>query len=182
MAENGRNDPCSCGSALKTKRCCGVERGPSADELAAARLAEACRQVAPMLAGWDEADFATAGDAALELPRRYTALQAPLPRLWGPALDRLGQAVSARGPESELAEAALWAVVDELDTPRLRERLALAALGLAEDGDVEPELAAVTVLMLREDPDPLLAASVLQAIAVACGVERTPRGLMVAGR
>ena len=36
MAGLGRNERCPCGSGRKVKRCCGVQRGPSEDELAKA--------------------------------------------------------------------------------------------------------------------------------------------------
>ena len=36
MPGSGRNQPCPCGSARKTKHCCGQRRGPSEDQLARA--------------------------------------------------------------------------------------------------------------------------------------------------
>jgi putative transposase len=37
MAKLGRNALCSCGSGLKVKRCCGVARGPSEEQVEAFR-------------------------------------------------------------------------------------------------------------------------------------------------
>src|SRR6266536_1619357 len=57
MAGLGRNERCPCGSGRKVKRCCGVRRGPSEDELAKAFLAvEACR-AAGVLDGCDDEEL-----------------------------------------------------------------------------------------------------------------------------
>lgn len=180
MAKRGRNDLCPCGSRRKVKRCCGVLSGPSGQDRATARLAGLTRQMAPLVADWDEADFVSALDAAWRLPERFTALQAPLPRLWGPALKRLGDVVAAGESPTRAEVDGLAAVVDELDTPQLRLQLAETALELAEDGELELELAAVLVLDMRGTNRTVLAARVLQAVAVACGRKRTPSGLVVA--
>ena len=42
MPGPGRNQPCPCGSGHKTKRCCGQQRGPAAEQLARAHVATLC--------------------------------------------------------------------------------------------------------------------------------------------
>ena len=51
MPGPGRNDPCPCGSGRKVKRCCGEQRGPSAEQLARAHVAMLARDAARELAG-----------------------------------------------------------------------------------------------------------------------------------
>lgn len=50
MPGPGRNEPCPCGSGRKVKRCCGVRRGPSEDQLARAYVASLARDAARELA------------------------------------------------------------------------------------------------------------------------------------
>src|SRR6266536_1196457 len=57
MAGPGRNDRCPCGSGRKVKRCCGVRRGPSEDELAKAFLAVEARRAAGVLDGCDDEEL-----------------------------------------------------------------------------------------------------------------------------
>jgi hypothetical protein len=57
MAGLGRNERCPCGSGRKVKRCCGVRRGPSEDELAKAFLAVEARAAARVLRDHDDEQF-----------------------------------------------------------------------------------------------------------------------------
>ncbi|MGH3665790.1 MAG: SEC-C metal-binding domain-containing protein, partial [Egibacteraceae bacterium] len=54
MAKTGRNQPCSCGSGRKAKRCCGVTAGPSPDQLARTWLQRQARDWAPLLADYTD--------------------------------------------------------------------------------------------------------------------------------
>ena len=65
MAGVGRNERCPCGSGRKVKRCCGVQRGPSEDELAKAFLAVEARAAAWVLRDHDDEQLDTIGKAFL---------------------------------------------------------------------------------------------------------------------
>lgn len=180
MAKVGRNERCGCGSGRKVKRCCDVWRGPSEAHLAKAALALHERQAVRLLVGWSRAEFDAAWEEALELPDRDLSLLAPLPGLWGPALERLRAALQR--DDLDAIDDALPAVLAEFDTPVLRLRLAEAALALADRGRIDHELAAVAVVMLASESTALVSSSVVQAVAVAVGSVATPSGLLVAGR
>src|SRR6266536_3185988 len=80
MAGPGRTDRCPCGSGRKVKRCCGVRRGPSEDELAKAFLAvEACR-AAGVLDGCDDEELDGLFDELVDLPATDGSLRWVLAR------------------------------------------------------------------------------------------------------
>jgi hypothetical protein len=133
----------------------------------------------PLLLDWDELEFEAAFAEMLALPSRDLSL-VPLPRLWGPAWERLRWAIQR--DDFDGIDAALPSVLVEVDTPTLRLRLAEAALELAERGRIDAELAAVAVIELSSESTALVASSVVEAVAVSVGVARTPTGLLVAGR
>jgi SEC-C motif len=84
MAGLGRNERCPCGSGRKVKRCCGVQRGPSEDELAKAFLAVEARAAAWVLRGHDDEQLDELHDALIDLPSLDPSLLWPLPRLLTP--------------------------------------------------------------------------------------------------
>jgi hypothetical protein len=68
MPRPGRNQPCHCGSGRKTKRCCGVERGPSEDQLARAHLALLARAASADLTGLSERALNHLWEGLMDLP------------------------------------------------------------------------------------------------------------------
>jgi hypothetical protein len=83
--------------------------------------------------------------------------------------------------DDELAgEAVIDEVLDELDTPLERARLARAVLAVRDAGGCGRLLAAVALIDLASGSRQLLCASVIQAVAVRAGVARTPAGILLA--
>lgn len=178
MAKIGRNALCWCGSGLKVKRCCGVARGPSAESLALAFLRTAAREVAGPAGTTSEREFALLLAELVDLPAVDLSLQVELPKLLSPALGRLCEAIAE---DDELSgEAVLDEVLDELDSPLERERLARAVIALRDAGRCGRRLAAVALIDLAGGSRQLLCASVIQAVAVRAGVARTPAGVLLA--
>jgi hypothetical protein len=175
MARYGRNDPCPCGSGKKAKRCCGVRRGPGAEDLARAFLAVEARRALPCLAGLAESEFRQLADDLLDLPGLDLSLLVPLPNLLTPELARLLDAIA----HADAVETALPAALARIDTPQTRASLARAVLTLRQSGRIPPPLAALALLDL-DGGTTLLEASLIQAAAVAAGAARTPAGLLVA--
>jgi hypothetical protein len=178
MAKSGRNELCSCGSGLKVKRCCGVARGPSAESLAVAFLRTAARGVADSAGALSEREFALLLADLVDLPCLDLSLQVELPKLLSPALGRLCEAIAE---DDEIAgDAVIDEVLDELDTPFERARLARAVIALRDAGRCGGRLAAVALIDLASGSRQLLCASVIQAVAVRAGVARTPAGVLLA--
>jgi hypothetical protein len=178
MAKIGRNELCGCGSGRKVKRCCGVWRGPSEASLAQAFVMAAARDAARSVRGVSDAGFAALLDEVVELPTVDLSLQVELPKLLSPSLGRLCEAVA---DDDELAgEAVFGQVVDEIDSPLVRARLARGVIAARERGAVDGELAAAALIDLASGSRQLLCASVIEAVAVRVGVTRTPSGLVLA--
>ncbi len=178
MSQIGLNDPCPCGSGRKTKRCCGIQRGPSGEQLARAALARCGREAAAELAGISKAEFRDLWERLSDLPGRDLSLQARLPQLISPDLQRLRQAIAADDPD--WGWDALTAVVAEIDTPEERLRLATALVGLRDTGRLDRRQAAAALLDLGTSSTRFIGAALLEAVAVAVGVSRTPAGLRIA--
>jgi len=175
MAKIGRNGLCGCGSGLKVKRCCGIARGPSELSLAAAFLRNAAREVAGTAGALSEREFALLLAELVDLPCLDLSLQVELPKLLSPALVRLCEA------DDEIAgDAVIGGVLDELDTPLERARLARAVIAARDAGRCGQRLAAVALIDLASGSRQLLCAGVIQAVAVRAGVERTPGGVLLA--
>ena len=178
MAKIGRNAVCWCGSGLKVKRCCGVRRGPSQESLALAFLRGAARGVSGSVGALSERELAVLLEELVDLPCLDLSLQVELPKLLSPALGQLCEAIAE---DDELAgEAVFDEVLDELDTPVERARLARAVIVLGDAGGCSRRLAAVALIDLASGSRQLLCASVIQAVAVRAGVERTPGGVLLA--
>src|SRR6266540_3666253 len=159
MAGLGRNERCPCGSGRKVKRCCGVRRGPSEDELAKAFLAVEARAAAWVLRDHDDEQLDELHDALIDLPSFDQSLLWPLPRLLTPEFARLGDALA------------------EEDTETAR-----AVLALRDAGRLAAELAAAAVIDLASPSTTLVRASLLHAVAVDAGAAPTASGLVVASR
>jgi SEC-C motif len=178
MARIGRNALCLCGSGLKVKRCCGVARGPSQESLALGFLRGAAREVVGSVGALSEREFAMLLAELVDLPCLDLSLQVELPKLLSPAFGRLCEAIAE---DDELAgEAVLDEVLDELDSPLERARLARAVIAMRDAGRCGRLLAAVAVIDLASGSRQLLCASVIQAFAVRAGVARTPAGVLLA--
>lgn len=176
VASVGRNDPCLCGSGLKAKRCCGVERGPSEDSLARAFVAHAAREAAGELRWARDDELGELFDELWELPPVDLSLQVELPKLFFSELDRLADAVCDDDPDAELLEA----VVEKVDTPVERARLARAVIARAEAGVIDSRMAAAALVDLGSGSRRFLRRSLLEAVAVRVGVARTPGGILLA--
>lgn len=178
MARSGRNEPCPCGSGLKVKRCCGVERGPSEDELDRAYLSGQALAAALQLAPLDDLELEDLRDAMLELPANDLGLQAPLPPLTTPDFARLCDAVADDDPDAGAEP--LDAVLARVDAVHLRARLVRRLVALHAAGLVEPDLAALAVVDLASRSQEFVRSSLIEAVAVSVGITPTPSGLVVA--
>src|ERR671910_2184467 len=182
MAGPGRNERCPCGSGRKVKRCCGVRRGPSEDELAKAFLAVEARAAAWVLRDHDDTQLDELHDALIDLPSVDPSLLWPLPRLLTPELVRLGAALADQEEDTDAVWGLLQGVLARLDTPRGRAGLARAVLALRDGGRLDQEVGAAAVIDLASPSTTLVRASLLQAVAVGAGGGATRRGLVVARR
>lgn len=176
MAKVGRNQPCPCGSGRKTKRCCGVEGGPSEESLARAFLVHASREAAGELRPLPDAELVELFEELWKLPAVDLSLQVELPKLLSPALNRLCDAVVDDDPDPELLDAA----VATIDTPTERARLARSVIAQAKAGAISEMLANSALLDLGSDSRQLLRAALLEAVAVRVGAARTPAGILLA--
>jgi hypothetical protein len=178
MAKVGRNALCACGSGLKVKRCCGVARGPSEVSLAQAFLRSAAREVAGSAGALSEREFASLLAELVDLPCLDLSLQVELSKLLSPALGRLSEAIAE--DDEVVGDAVIEEVLDELDTPLERARLARAMIAARDAGRCDRLLAAVALIDLASGSRQLFGASVIQAVAVRAGVARTPAGVLLA--
>jgi SEC-C motif len=178
VAKVGRNAPCRCGSGRKAKRCCGVRGGPSEESLARALLIHASREAAWELRNVSDGELDEFLDGLVELPELDLSLHADLPKLLSPALDRLCDAFAADDPEA--AEGPFGELLGAIDTPLERARLARAVIALRASGRLKARLAAAALIDLASESRELIAASLLQAVAVRAGAARTPAGIVLA--
>lgn len=176
MSSWGRNDPCPCGSGVKAKRCCGVQRGPTEESLARAFVAGACRDAAVRLRRRSDVELGKLFEGLWELPAVDLALQVELPKVFSPELARLADAVREDDPDPELLDA----VVEKIDTPFERARLARAVIAEADAGAINRVLAAAALVDLGSESRRFLRAGLLEGVAVRVGVARTPGGLVLA--
>lgn len=174
MAKTGRNEPCSCGSGRKAKRCCGIERGPSEESQAQAFLAHSSEAAAAQLRGRSDRELLDLFEELWELPCIDLSLQIELPKLLSPVLHRLCEAVEEDDPDL------LDAATRSIDGPIERARLARAVLSLAEAGTIDGKLAAAALLDLGSGSRHLMHAALLEALAVRAGVVATPAGIRLA--
>ena len=178
MPKPGRNDPCPCGSGRKTKRCCGQTRGPSEDQIARAHVAQLARQAIPDLAGLSDRALDHLWEGLMDLPGVDYTLLVTLPKLIGPDLQRLRESIKHDDPD--WGWDALTAVHKQIDTPQQRARLADAIVRLRDQRRINRRQAAYALLDLSTNSTRLVAASLLEAVAVSVGVSRTPGGLHLA--
>jgi hypothetical protein len=126
-----------------------------------------------------ERELAVLTGELVDLPCLDLSLRVKLPKLLSPALGRLCEGIAE--DDEPAGEAVLDEVLDALDTPRLRAaRLAATVIALRDAGGCSRLLAAVALIDLASGSRQLLCASVIQAVAVRAGVERTPGGVLLA--
>ena len=178
MPGPGRNHPCRCGSGRKTKHCCGEQRGPCEDQLARAHVAQLARQAIPDLAGLSDHTLDHLSEGLMDLPAIDLSLLVTLPRLIGPDLERLRESIEHDDPD--WGWDALTAVHQQIDTPQQRARLADAIIHLRDQHRISRRQAAYALLDLHTPSTRLIAASLLEAVAVSIGINHTPGGLHIA--
>ena len=178
MPGPGRNELCPCGSNRKVKRCCGVKRGPSDEQLARAHVALLARDAAADLEGLSERALEHLWEQLLDIPATDLSLLVTLPKLIGPDLKRLQEAISRDDPD--WGWDALTTVAEQIDTPQQRAKLADALVALRDQHHLNRRQAAAALLDLDSRSTRLIGASLLDAIAISVGVESTPGGLRLA--
>ena len=178
MARPGRNDPCPCGSGRKVKRCCGEHRGPSENGLARAYLAHQARDAARRLRHLDHDELRELFDDLIELPELDLALTLTLPQLLTPDLQRLLDAVKA--DDVDAGDDVIPRILDQLDTPVERARLARTIIHLRDTKRIDSLLAAAAIIDLDSRSRDLLRASLVHAAFIHAGRMRTPGGLRLA--
>ena len=114
----------------------------------------------------------------MDLPGVDYSLLVTLPKLIGPDLQRLRDSIERDDPD--WGWDALTAVHIQIDTPQQRARLADAIIRLRDQGRINHRQAAYALLDLSTRSTRLVAASLLEAVAVSIGVSRTPAGLHIA--
>jgi hypothetical protein len=114
----------------------------------------------------------------MDLPSVDLSLLITLPKLIGPDLQRLREAIEHDDPD--WGWDALTAVHQQIDTPRQRARLADAIVRLRDQHRITRRQAAYALLDLDSRSTRLIAASLLEAVAVSIGASRTPGGLHIA--
>jgi hypothetical protein len=174
----GRNQPCPCGSGRKTKRCCGQQRGPSDEQLARAHVAQLARQAVPDLAGLSDRALDHLWEGLIDLPRTDLSLLVTLPKLIGPDLQHLRESIQHDDPDRGWD--AFTPVAKQIDTPQQRARLADTIARLRDQHRINRRQAAYALLDLDSRSTRFIGASLLEAVAVSVGVNRTPGGLHIA--
>jgi hypothetical protein len=178
MPGPGRNQPCRCGSGRKTKHCCGEQRGPSEEQLARAHVAALAHQAIPDLDGLSDHALDHLCEGLMDLPALDLSLLVTLPKLIGPDLQRLRESIEH--DDADWGWDALTAVHKQIDTPQQRALLADAIVRLRDQRRINRRQAAYALLDLHTPSTRLIAASLLEAVAVSIGVNRTPGGLHIA--
>jgi SEC-C motif-containing protein len=178
MAGPGRNDPCPCGSGRKVKRCCGEHRGPAEDDLARAYLAHQARHAARRLRHLDDDELHELFDELIELPELDLALTITLPQLLTPDLQHLFDAIKA--DDIDAGADVTPRILDQLDTPIQRARLARTIIHLRDAKRLDSLLAAAAIIDLDSRSRDLLRASLVHAAFIHTGRMRTPGGLRLA--
>ena len=113
-----------------------------------------------------------------ELPEVDLSLHAVLPKLVSPALDGFCDAFATDDPDA--AEGRFGELLGAIDRPLERARLARALIALRAAGRLGDKLAATALIDLASESREMVAASLLQAVAVRAGAARTPAGVLLA--
>ena len=178
MPGPGRNDPCPCGSGRKVKRCCGQHRGPGENDLARAYLAHQARAAARKLRHLDEDELHDLFDELFDLPELDLTLTITLPQLLTPHLQHLFDAIKA--DDVDAGDDVIPTILDQLDTPVERARLARAVLKQRDSRRLDSLHAAAAIIDLDSRSRLLLRASLIHTAFIHTGRLRTPAGLRLA--
>lgn len=177
MAKIKRNEPCPCGSGIKSKFCC---RQPHEYVDVRVLPLDLFQSVVHDLVGATEAEKRDLFDQMLYLPELDASLQV---RLGGIITPEVARAIHALHCDDEEAfDRALDTVVPMLDTLERRVELARAVVALRDKGRIPAKLAAVAVFSLDRETSTFFLSSVAESIGVLAGDRRTPAGLLVAER
>jgi hypothetical protein len=114
----------------------------------------------------------------MDLPRIDFSLLVTFPKLISPDLQRLHESIEHDDPD--WGWDALTAVHRQIDTPQQRARLADAIIRLRDQHRINRRQAAYALLDLDSRSTRFIAGSLLEAVAVSVGVNRTPGGLEIA--
>ena len=117
-------------------------------------------------------------DELIELPELDLTLTITLPQLLTPDLQRLFDAVKADDPDA--GAEVTPRVLDQLDTPVERARLARTIINLRDTKRIDSLLAAAAIIDLDSRSRTLLHASLVHAAFINTGRLRTPGGLRLA--
>ena len=156
----------------------GEHRGPDDDDLARAYLAHQSRDAARRLRHLDDDELRELFDELFELPELDLALTLTLPQLLTPDLQHLFDAVKADDPDA--GDEVIPRILDQLDTPVERARLARAIISLRDSRRVDSLLAAAAIIDLDSRSRILLNASLVHAAFIHTGRLRTPGGIRLA--
>jgi len=178
MPGPGRNEPCPCGSGRKVKRCCGQHRGPSEEGVARAYLAQHARAAAPRLRHLDDDELLELFNELFEIPELDLTLTLALPPLLTPELQHLYDAIKA--DDYDAGEEVIPSILDRLDTPIERARLARAIINLRDTDRLDSLLAAAAIIDLDSRSRILLHACLIRTALINTGIARTPGGLRLA--
>jgi SEC-C motif len=178
MPGPGRNELCPCGSNRKVKRCCGPRRGPGEDDPSRAYLAHQAREAARKPRHLDDDELWDLFDDLFELPQLDLALTITLPQLLTPDLQHLFDAVKADDPDA--GDEVIPQILDRLDTPVERGRLAREIINLRDTNRLDSMLAAAAIIDLDSRSRILLNASLIHTAFIHSGIARTPGGLRLA--
>jgi hypothetical protein len=114
----------------------------------------------------------------IDLPCPDSSLQVELPKLLSPALGRLCEAIAE---DDEIAgDAVIEEVLDELDTPVERARLARAVIALRDGDRCARRLAAVALIDLANGSRQVVVRERDPGGRGACRGPRTPAGALLA--
>jgi len=178
MPGPGRNELCRCGSGRKVKRCCGQRRGPGEQDLARGYLAQKARAAARELRHLDHDELHDLFDELFELPELDLALTITLPQLLTQDLQHLFDAIKT--DDVGAGDEVIPTILDQLDTPVERARLARAVLKLRDSRRLDSLLAAAAIIDLDSRSRLLLRASLIHAAFIHTGRLGTPGGLRLA--
>ena len=163
MAKVRRNEPCPCGSQMKSKRCCYSSERLAAEAAIRKAFRHLCVQAAETLCDSGRAEFYDFFLQAIRLPEVDLSLQVRLPKVFTPEVERAWSLIE--DGDGEAFEVALLEVVRQLDTPSRRLELAHAIVALKDVGKVDARVAAAAIFDLSEgESSAVFISSVAEAI------------------
>ena len=133
------------------------------EQLARAHVAALFQQTVDELHGLSDPALDVLSEGLMDLPALDLSLLITLPKLIGPDLERLREAIEHDDPD--WGWDALTNVHQQIDTPQQRARLADAIVRLRDHGRIGHRQAAYPLLDLHTKSTRLIAASLLEAIA-----------------